>query len=209
MNGNRLSSAAVARNRGPILEVLRRVLPKQGLVLEVASGSGEHVVHFAAELTSLTFAPSDPSQKARESVAAWIASSGVENVLAPLALDAATTSWPIEQADAVICINMVHISPWAATEGLFGNSAAILPVGAPLYLYGPYKRGGAHTAPSNAEFDASLRAQNPAWGVRDLETIVDLGRQAGFEPPEIVQMPANNLSLIFRRSASMPGRLDI
>ena len=128
---------------------------------------------------------------------------------APLALDAATTPWPIEQADAVICINMVHISPWAATEGLFGNAAAILPAGAPLYLYGPYKRGGAHTAPSNAEFDASLRAQNPAWGVRDLETIAELGRQAGFEPPEIVEMPANNLSLIFRRSVSLRGRPDV
>ncbi|KAF2991537.1 class I SAM-dependent methyltransferase (plasmid) [Methylocystis sp. MJC1] len=202
MSDNRLFSAAAARNRKPILDVLSAVLPKQGLVLEVASGSGEHVVHFAARLTNLTFAPSDPSPEARASVAVWIASSGVKNVRAPLALDAASAPWPIERADAVICINMVHISPWAATEGLFDNAGAILPVGAPLYLYGPYKRGGAHTASSNAEFDAGLCAQNPSWGVRDLETVADLGRQAGFERPEIVEMPANNLSLIFRRSAA-------
>lgn len=201
MNDNRLFSTTAARNRGAILDVLRAVLPKQGLALEIASGSGEHVVHFAAHLKKLTFAPSDPNPKARASVAAWIASSGVENVRAPLALDAANAPWPIERADAVICINMVHISPWATTEGLFDNAGAILPVGAPLYLYGPYKRDGAHTAPSNAEFDAGLRAQNPSWGVRDLETVADLGRQAGFERPDIVEMPANNLSLIFRRSA--------
>ncbi|QGM97504.1 DUF938 domain-containing protein [Methylocystis parvus] len=200
MGDNRLFSAAAARNRGPILDVLRAVLPERGLVLEMASGSGEHVVHFAAELTKLTFAPSDPSSKARESVVAWIASAGVGNVRAPLALDAARAPWPIERADAVICINMVHISPWAATVGLFDNAGAILPAGAPLYLYGPYKRDGAHTAQSNAEFDAGLRAQDPSWGVRDLETVADLGRQAGFEGPEIIEMPANNLSLIFRRA---------
>lgn len=208
MGDNRLFSAAAARNREPILDVLRAVLPERGLVLEVASGSGEHIVHFAAELTKLTFAPSDPSPKARESVVAWIASAGVGNVQAPLALDAARAPWPIERADAVICINMVHISPWAATVGLFDNAGAILPAGAPLYLYGPYKRDGAHTAPSNAEFDAGLRAQNPAWGVRDLEIVADLARQTGFEGPKIIGMPANNLSLIFRRGAATTGRTD-
>jgi hypothetical protein len=207
MNDARLFSAAAARNRGPILDVLREILPQQGIVLEVASGSGEHVVHIAAALSGLTVAPSDPNPKARESIAAWIAASGLDNVRAPLALDAARAPWPIEQADAVVCINMVHISPWAATVGLFDNASAILPAGAPLYLYGPYKRGGAHTAPSNAEFDAGLRSQNPAWGVRDLETVADLARQAGFAGPEIVEMPANNLSLIFRRSA-LPGSLQ-
>ncbi len=200
MGDNRLFSAAATRNRGPILDVLRTVLPEHGIVLEVASGSGEHIVHFAAELTKLTFAPSDPSPQARESVMAWIASAGVGNVQPPLALDAARAPWPIERADAVICINMIHISPWAATVGLFDNAGAILPAGAPLYLYGPYKRGGAHTAQSNAEFDAGLRAQHPSWGVRDLETVTNLGRKAGFEGPEIVDMPANNLSLIFRRA---------
>lgn len=199
MKDVRLFSAATARNRGPILDVLRGSLPGQGLVLEVASGSGEHIVHFAAALRWLTFAPSDPSPRARESIAAWIAASGLDNVLSPLALDAAQSPWPIERADAVCCINMVHISPWAATVGLFDNASAVLPTGAPLYLYGPYKRGGAHTAPSNADFDAGLRAQNPAWGVRDLEAVTDLARQKGFAAPEIVEMPANNLSLIFRR----------
>jgi hypothetical protein len=205
MSDDRLFSAAAARNRGPILDVLRAVLPERGLVLEVASGSGEHAVHFAAELAKLTFAPSDPSAKARKSILAWIASTGVRNVQAPLALDAATAPWPIDRADAVICINMVHISPWAATEGLFNHAGEILPPGAPLDLYGPYKRGGAHTAPSNAAFDAGLRAQDPSWGVRDLEAMADLGCRSGFEKPEIVEMPANNLSLIFRRRSS-PGR---
>jgi hypothetical protein len=208
MNDPRLFSAAAARNRGPILDVLREVLPQEGLVLEVASGSGEHVAHVAAALPGLTFAPSDPSPKARESIAAWIAASGLDNVRAPLALDAARAPWPIERADAVICINMVHISPWAATVGLFDAASAILPAGAPLYLYGPYKRGGAHTARSNAEFDAGLRAQNPAWGVRDLETVADLARQCGFAGPEIVEMPANNLSLIFRRSEAFCEALE-
>ena len=201
MNDSRLSSAATARNRGPILDVLRAVLPTKGLVLEIASGAGEHVVHFAAHLPTLTFCPSDPNAEARESALAWIAFSGVTNVAAPLALDAARTPWPIAHADALICINMVHISPWSATEGLFNGARAILPAGAPLYLYGPYKRGGAHTAPSNAEFDLSLRARNDSWGVRNLEEVADCAARNGFAGPEIVEMPANNLSLIFRLSS--------
>lgn len=188
--------------------MLRKILPGQGLVLEVASGSGEHAVDFAAALTRLTFAPSDPSPRARESIAAWIAASRLGNVQAPLPLDTAQAPWPIARADAIICINMVHISPWAATVGLFENARAILPPGAPLYLYGPYKRGGAHTAPSNAEFDAGLRAQNPAWGVRDLETVADLASRADFTEPEIIEMPANNLSLIFYRRAATTARID-
>lgn len=199
MSDKRLYSPSAARNRAPILDVLRAILPAQGLVLEIASGCGEHVVHFAARLPGLTFAPSDPSLEARESIAAWIAAAGLDNVMAPLALDAARTPWPIDRADAVVCINMVHISPWAATEGLFATARAILPAGAPLYLYGPYKRGGAHTAPSNAAFEEWLRAQDPAFGVRDLEAVADLAARTGFEGPQIVEMPANNLSLIFRR----------
>lgn len=147
------------------------------------------------------------SPKARESIAAWIAAFRLDNVQAPLPLDAAQAPWPIERADAIICINMIHISPWAAAVGLFDDAAgAALPAGAPLYLCGPYKRGGAHTAQSNAEFDAGLRAQHPSWGVRDLETVADLGRQAGFEGPEVAEMPANNLSLIFRHGALTSGR---
>jgi hypothetical protein len=199
MSPTRLSSAAANRNRDPILDVLRTVLPDTGLVLEIASGSGEHIVHFASKLPRLTFAPSDPSAKARESIAAWIADSGLSNIHAPFDLDATNACWSIARADAIVCINMVHISPWAATGGLFSHASSLLSAGAPLYLYGPYKRGGAHTSPSNEAFDAGLRAQNASWGVRDLEAVVDLARQTGFETPEIVSMPANNLSLIFRR----------
>lgn len=201
MTDKRLFAPATGRNREPILDVLRGVLPESGLVLEIASGSGEHVAHFAAQFPRLTFAPSDPNPKARDSIAAWIAHTGATNIEAPLALDVTRAPWPIAYADAMICINMIHISPWSATERLFCHGSRILPAGAPLYLYGPYRRDGAHTAASNAEFDATLRAQNPAWGVRDIEAVTDLARQAGFDGPEIVEMPANNLSLIFRRGA--------
>lgn len=201
MTDKRLFAAAASRNRGPILDVLRGILPESGRVLEVASGSGEHVVHFAARFPKLTFTPSDPSARARDSVAAWIAYSGAGNIEAPLALDVTSAPWPIACVDAIICINMVHISPWSATQGLFVHASKIMPCGAPLYLYGPYRRGGVHTAPSNAEFDTGLRAQNLAWGVRDLEAVIDLARQTGFDGPEIVEMPANNLSLIFRSGA--------
>ncbi|MGO9390141.1 DUF938 domain-containing protein [Rhodoblastus sp.] len=198
----RLFAPAAARNRGPILDVLRQVLPREGLVLEIASGSGEHVVHFATHLPKLTFQPSDPGAEARASIAAWIAAPGARNILAPLALDAATAPWPVAKADAIICINMIHISPWAATEGLFAGARTLLPEGAPLYLYGPYRRNGAHTAPSNSAFDESLRAQNPGWGVRDLETVAACAARAGFGEPQVVEMPANNLSVIFRRMPS-------
>jgi SAM-dependent methyltransferase len=199
MNDKRLQSPSTLRNRAPILDVLRNALPTRGVVLEIASGSGEHVVHFAGHLPDLIFAPSDPSAEARESIAAWIGASGVTNVQAPLALDARQTEWPIDHADAVICINMIHISPWAATQGLLSNAAAILPAGGPLYLYGPYKRGGAHTAPSNVEFEGWLKAHNPEWGVRDLEAVAESAARLGFSAPEVIEMPANNLSVIFRR----------
>lgn len=199
MNDKRLQSPSTMRNREPILDVLRTVLPARGLVLEVASGSGEHAMHFAAHLPNLIFAPSDPSEAARDSIQAWIDSSGLGNVRAPLALDATQERWPIERADAMLCINMIHISPWAATQGLFHHAAAILPSGAPLYLYGPYKRGGAQTAPSNAEFEVWLKGQNPEYGVRDLEAVTELAASHGFSGPQIVEMPANNFSVIFRR----------
>jgi len=199
MTDARLHAPATARNRDPILDVLRAVLPDQGLVLEIASGSGEHVVHFSAGLPGLTFVPSDPSAEARASIAAWVAETGVGNVVAPMAIDAAFPPWPIDHADAIVCINMIHISPWAATEGLFAGASAILPADAPFCLYGPYKRNGRHTAPSNETFDGWLRGQNPEWGVRDLERVADLADAAGFGAPEIVEMPANNLVVIFRR----------
>jgi hypothetical protein len=196
----RQSAPAVARNRDAILDVLRGVLPPQGVILEIASGTGEHAVHFAKTFSGLTFQPSDPGAEARASVAAWIAHENLANVAPPLALDAAAPDWPIARADAVLCINMVHISPWAATTGLFSGARKILSVGAPLYLNGAYKRGGAHTAEGNIAFDGWLRAQNPAFGVRDLEAVVAVAQDNGFASPEIVEMPANNLSLIFRRA---------
>jgi SAM-dependent methyltransferase len=190
---------ATARNRDPILELLRRELPPRGAVLEVASGSGEHVVHFAAALPALIFRPSDPEPSARASIDAWIARSGVINVLPAIALDAAAHSWPLAAADAVLCINMVHIAPWAATLGLVAGAARLLPPGGLFYLYGPYKRGGRHTSPSNADFDENLRFRDPQWGIRDVETVAAVAAESGFSAPAIIEMPANNLSLILRR----------
>ena len=190
---------AVARNRDPLLDAIRRHLPATGLVLEVASGSGEHAVHFAAALQDLDFQPSDPEAAARASIDAWVAASGLANIRPALALDAAAAAWPVAAADAVVCINMIHIAPWAAAEGLVRGAASILPPGGPLILYGPYRRGGAHTAPSNAAFDADLRARDPAWGVRDLESVAAIAAAQGFGPASVTEMPANNLTVVFRR----------
>ena len=196
----RLYAPATARNRGAILDVLRWHLPLRGLVLEVASGSGEHVVHFAQAFPALLFQPSDPDPDARASIDAWRAELGLPNVRPAIALDATAEVWPIDAADAVLCINMVHIAPWAAAEGLVRGAARVLAPGGALYLYGPFRRGGRHTAPSNEAFDASLRAQNSQWAVRDLEAVVALAEAAGFAQPVVEQMPANNLSLTLRKA---------
>lgn len=198
----RLFAPATRRNRDAILAVLERVLPRSGFVLEVASGSGEHIVYFAARLPKLVFQPSDPDPAARASIDAWAAAGRLRNVLRALALDAAASDWKIQRADAVLCINMIHIAPWRAAEGLLAGSARVLGPGGILYLYGPFRRGGGHTAPSNAAFDAELRARNPEWGVRAVEDVAALAADAGFSGPEIVEMPANNLSLVFRRLAA-------
>jgi SAM-dependent methyltransferase len=190
---------ATARNRQPILDVLRPRLPAQGIVLEIASGSGEHIVHFAEALPDLVFQPSDPDAEARASIDDWAQTQGLGNVRTALALDAARDRWPIERADAVLCCNMIHIAPWEAAVGLITGAAAVLADGGTLYLYGPYRREGRHTAPSNEAFDRDLRQRNPAWGVRDLEAVTVLASTQGFGPPEIIDMPANNLSLIFKR----------
>ncbi|MDB5410783.1 MAG: hypothetical protein JWL84_5695 [Rhodospirillales bacterium] len=195
----RRTAPATARNREPILDVLRHELPTRGTVLEIASGSGEHVVHFAAALPALIFRPSDPEPGGRASIDAWVAASGVINVLPAIALDAAAPYWPIASADAVLCINMVHISPWAATLGLVAGAARLLPPGGLFYLYGPYKRGGRHTAQSNADFNENLRSRDPQWGIRGVEAVAEAAAEAGFGAPAIIEMPANNLSLIFRR----------
>jgi SAM-dependent methyltransferase len=195
-----LTSPSVARNRDPILSVLRRVLPRTGQVLEIASGTGEHAVHFAAALPHLMWQPTDRDDQALKSIAAHRAASGLPNLLAPLVLDAAAPEWPVGRADAIVAINMVHISPWRATQGLMAGAGHILPPGGVLYLYGAYKENGANTAPSNEAFDLDLRRRNPEWGVRNLEVVADLARKHGLGLVERVQMPANNLSLVFRRS---------
>jgi SAM-dependent methyltransferase len=196
----RQHAPSAARNRDPIWVELGPQLPQVGLVLEVASGSGEHTVHFArAAGPSIVFQPSDPDAQARASIDAWVAASGLPNIRPALALDAASDAWPIDNADVVVCINMIHISPWASAAGLVNGASRVLAPGGLLFLYGPYKRGGRHTAPSNEAFDADLRRRNPDWGVRNLEAVADLAVSAGFGPPSIAPMPANNLSLLFRR----------
>ncbi len=196
----RLYAPAAARNMGAIQAVLRDQLPKRGLVLEVASGTGEHICQIAASSSrELMFLPSDPNLRARESIDCWVATLGLSNVRPAITIDAALPEWPVSSADAIMCINMIHIAPWAATVGLMSGAARLLPAGGLLYLYGPFRRDGHHTAPSNAEFDAGLVIQDPAWGVRDLEAVVELAEAKGFPQPQIVQMPANNLSVIFRK----------
>ena len=196
---DRRIAPAAERNKGPILEVLRRVLPQQGLVLEIASGTGQHAAHCAAHLPGLVWQPSDRDTGAHASITAWAAHGGLSNVRPPLTLDVTQEPWPLERANAIVCINMIHISPWDASIGLMRGAERLLPPGGVLYLYGPYKRGGAHTAPSNAAFDESLRQQNPAWGVRNLEDVAALASRHGFDLEEVVEMPANNLSVILRR----------
>ncbi len=199
MTDRRLEYPATARNRDAILAVLRGVLPASGLALEIASGSGEHVVHFARAFPDLTFQPSDPEDAALQSIAAWTEGSGLVNIRPPVKLDATFDPWPVTAADAILCINMIHIAPWRASEGLFHGAAKLLPAGAPLYLYGPYRRADVVTAPSNEAFDESLKARNPEWGLRDLEAVAELARDEGFSRPEVTEMPANNLSVVFRR----------
>ncbi len=203
MTDARMYSPSAERNRDPILGVLRQHLDGVRSVLEIASGSGEHVVHFAQALPAVTFQPTDPDGPSRASIDAWVAKSGLTNVRPALALDVTAQFWPVADADTVICVNMIHISPWAATLGLMRGTARVLPAGGALFLYGPYRRGGAHTADSNAAFDEDLRRRNPAWGIRDLEAVADAAKAEGFGVPVIEPMPANNLSLIFRRRQSV------
>jgi SAM-dependent methyltransferase len=194
-----LHAAATDRNREPILEVLRRVLPRSGLVLEIASGTGQHVAFFARALPALRWQPSDPSSAHLESIAAWAAQSGADNIAAPLALDVERQPWPVTEADAILTINMIHIAPWAATEALFRGAARLLSPPGLLFLYGPFKRGGHHTAESNQRFDERLRGEDPRWGVRDLGDVEAVAAAEGFLAPEIISLPANNLALVFVR----------
>lgn len=197
-----LASPASVRNAEPILHLLRAHLPKSGRVLEIAAGSGQHAVAFSGALPGLEWTPSDPSPDARASIAAWAAQAGAANLLAPLALDCMDeASWPEGPFDAVLCINMIHISPWAATEGLMALAERVLPrPGGLLYLYGPYREADVPLAPSNEAFDASLKARDPAWGLRDRDTVVALARSHGLTLTLRTEMPANNISLLFRRA---------
>lgn len=192
---------AAARNREPIAEVLVEELPPAGLALEIASGSGEHALHFARAFPSLSWQPSDPDPAARASIAAWAVEAGLPNLLPPLYLDAAASAWPLEGAEALLCINMVHISPKGATEGLFAGAERLLPPGAPLILYGPYLEGDVEAAPSNLAFDASLKARNPEWGLRSVDWLDALAAAHGLGRTRRVAMPANNLTLVYRRHA--------
>lgn len=195
-------SPSTARNRDAIVDVLRRVLAPDARVLEVASGTGEHALYFTQEMPGLLWQPSDPDADARASIAAWTESEGSSNVLAPLAIDVREAIWGVEDRapfDAVVAINMIHISPWKATLGLMAGAGRLLRAGGELITYGAYKRDGRHTAPSNVEFDAWLKARDPAFGVRDVAEVEAAAAEQGLVLREIVEMPANNLTLVFSK----------
>ena len=195
------------RNKQPILEVLARVLPRCGLVLEIGSGTGQHVAHFAKALPALVFQPSEIDVERHASIAAWVAAGNLSNVRPPLAIDVTSRPWPLSAADAVVCINVIHISPWKTTLALMAGAGSIVPAGGVLVTYGPYMRGGAHTSQSNEAFDASLRARNPLWGVRDIDKVAEAASHEGLALAEVVPMPANNFTLVWRKSnGALPAR---
>ncbi|MEZ5582617.1 MAG: DUF938 domain-containing protein [Candidatus Competibacteraceae bacterium] len=193
---SRWHSPAAEQNKGPILEVLENRLPSTGTVLEIASGTGQHVVYFAQAFPQLTWQPSEPEAEWREAIRYRVAGANLHNVNPPLELDVLNQPWPITQADVMLCINMIHIAPWEATLGLLQGAGQVLVHGGMMILYGPFSRYGRHTAPSNAAFDADLRRRNPAWGVRDLEEVARVARREGLELAEVVEMPVNNLSVV-------------
>lgn len=193
----RLSAPSALRNRGPILETLRPQLPRAGLVLEIASGTGEHVAYFAAALPGLTWQPSDPDPARRTSIDGWTAD--LPNVRPACDLDAQRAEWPVSHADCILCINMIHISPWSATLGLLAGTARILPPGGLLALYGPFRRGDRPLEPGNQAFDQDLRSRDPAWGLRTVEAVSTVAKSHGFGDPAIAEMPSDNLMLLFHR----------
>ncbi len=198
----RLYAPAAARNREPIDAVLQTHLPGGGLVLEIASGTGEHVVHFASHSgKTLTFQPTDREASASASIDAWVRELGLSNVLPAIVLDVTEASWPVSSADVILCSNMIHIAPWTAVVGLLRGAGEILRPDGKLFLYGPFRRDGRHTSSGNEAFDNSLRAENPEWGIRDLEAVADLAETHGLMLTHTEDMPANNLTLIFRRQA--------
>ncbi|MEM7168676.1 MAG: DUF938 domain-containing protein [Pseudomonadota bacterium] len=196
---NRLNAPAADRNRAPLLEVLKGFLPSRGAVLEIASGTGQHVVFFAAAFPDITWFPSDPSLRHRTSIEAYIAATESSNIHSPQDIDVTQDDWPQGPFDGIICINMIHIAPWEATLGLLRGAGLVLAPNGKLILYGPFRRNGSHTTRSNAAFDHGLRQQDPRWGVRDLEEIQLLAENHGLTGPAIVDMPANNLSVCFTK----------
>src|ERR1700761_1326287 len=200
MNDHRAYAPATARNREPILAVLERVLPPSGLVLEISAGTGEHAAFLAAALPQITWQPTDRDERSLLSIAAHREAAGQGNLRPPLILDATAPVWPVAEANAVVCINMIHIAPWAACAGLMAGAARTLPAGGVLFLYGPYKEGGAHTAESNRRFDLDLQLRDPSWGVRNLEDVIALAAEHGLHHTETVTMPANNRSVVFTKT---------
>ncbi|HEX4333460.1 MAG TPA: DUF938 domain-containing protein [Usitatibacter sp.] len=198
MTDLRETAPSAERNKQPILEALERVLPSSGLVLEIGSGTGQHVAHFARALPGLTFQPSEMDESRHPSIEAWIAHESLANVRPPIAFDVTRLPWPVRAADAILCVNVIHISPWEATLALMRGAGEILPAGGVLVVYGPYRREGRHTAPSNEAFDASLKARNPRWGVRNLEAVAEVAKDAGLELEEVAARPSNNFTVIFR-----------
>lgn len=199
MNDSRLTSPAAARNRQPILSVLQQVLPARARVLEVASGSGEHAVYLAGAVPGWTWLPSDPAPRALASITAWREAVNLENLRQPRQLDVLNDGWPLEPFDAVVAINLLHISPWTITQALMAGAGASLGPGGVLYVYGPFRRERRHTAASNAAFDADLRARDPRWGIRDLDAVTAEAGRYRLGLDQVVDMPANNLSLVFRQ----------
>lgn len=200
MSDMRRNAPATARNREPILEVLRRVVPDGAKVLEIASGTGEHAVFFASNLEVESWQPSDPDASSRASIDAWRDHWASSRVQPAIDLDVTREPWSVESVNVVVCINMIHISPWTACGALMRGTGRVLSPGGRLFLYGPYRRNGAHTAPSNEAFDASLRARDPSWGVRDLEEVEQIAGENGLNLQDVVAMPANNFSLVFRKA---------
>jgi cyclopropane fatty-acyl-phospholipid synthase-like methyltransferase len=191
-------SPSTARNREPILNVLDGALPENGRVLEIASGSGEHAVYIARAMPKITWQPSDPEDDARASIDAWIAHEELANIAPPLAIDVRAPDWNVEGPfDAIVAINMIHYSPWEATPALFEGASRLLGKGGIVFLYGPYKRDGRHTAPSNEAFEAWLKERDPSFGVRDLYEVERAAQYSGLSLRQVIEMPANNFSLIF------------
>ena len=201
-------SPSAARNCEPIREVLTRVLPRKGIVLEIGSGTGEHAIYFAKALTNLVWIPSDPDAASRASIEAWIATEDLANVRAPVAIDVRGAVWGVEDDapfDAMISLNMVHIAPWEAALGLLAGAGRLLRPNGVLFFYGPFMLGGTHTAASNAAFDADLKRREPRWGVRDLDDLIAEATPHGLDLCEVVAMPANNLSLVFVKTSRSCG----